>query len=281
MIDAYNGFAMAVNNGLRIGNDLCLLDKADISLSSPRKVDAYTLVIVDRGSACVALQGKNYEIVAPNMLFLLPGQTCCIERVSDDVAFRAVIMSERFGNRLFASPQAGVLYSLIDANPVVDIGNDVVALKSYYRLLVNAASSPAAEYMLDTARHLLLSMLFFYARKAQSGETPCGKRDMLFARFCDDLRNYHRLNRSLPFYAGRLGVSTKLLTEVVKERKGMTAADYIDDFVLTECKALLSSTDMPVQSISRSMHFLSPSVFGKFFKRLTGVSPTEYREKTR
>ena len=53
---------------------------------------------------------------------------------------------------------------------------------------------------------------------------------MLFARFCDDLRNYHRLNRSLPFYAGRLGVSTKLLTEVVKERKGMTAADYIDDF---------------------------------------------------
>jgi len=46
-----------------------------------------------------------------------------------------------------------------------------------------------------------------------------------------------------------------------------------------EAKALLKSTNMTIQQISDELHFPSQSFFGKYFKRLAGVSPREYRKK--
>ena len=57
------------------------------------------------------------------------------------------------------------------------------------------------------------------------------------------------------------------------------ALDFIEQYVITECKALLSSTTMTIQQIADTLHFPSQSVFGKYFKRVTGVSPREYRNR--
>ena len=46
-----------------------------------------------------------------------------------------------------------------------------------------------------------------------------------------------------------------------------------------ECKALLSSTTMSIQQIADTLNFPSQSVFGKYFKRATGMSPREYRNR--
>ena len=53
----------------------------------------------------------------------------------------------------------------------------------------------------------------------------------------------------------------------------------IEQYVITECKALLSSTTMTIQQIADALHFPSQSVFGKYFKHVTGVSPREYRNR--
>ena len=44
-------------------------------------------------------------------------------------------------------------------------------------------------------------------------------------------------------------------------------------------KALLKSTNMTIQQISDELNFANQSFFGKYFKRLTGVSPKEYMGK--
>jgi AraC-like DNA-binding protein len=48
--------------------------------------------------------------------------------------------------------------------------------------------------------------------------------------------------------------------------------------VVLEAKALLKSTNMTIQQISDELNFLSKSFFGKYFKRLLGVSPKENRK---
>jgi len=44
-------------------------------------------------------------------------------------------------------------------------------------------------------------------------------------------------------------------------------------------KALLKSTNMTVQQISDELNFPFQSFFGKYFKRMTGGSPREYKKK--
>jgi AraC-like DNA-binding protein len=60
---------------------------------------------------------------------------------------------------------------------------------------------------------------------------------------------------------------------------GQTPLSIIHQYVVTESKALLYSTDLTIQEISERLNFHSQSDFGKFFKKLTGLSPNQYREK--
>ena len=81
----------------------------------------------------------------------------------------------------------------------------------------------------------------------------------------------------MDFYAEKLSITPKYMSTVIKQTSGKTAGDWIDDHVLLEAKALLKSTNMTILQISDELNFPSQSFFGKYFKRLTGVSPKEYR----
>ena len=81
------------------------------------------------------------------------------------------------------------------------------------------------------------------------------------------------------FYADRLCITAKHLSQVVKNITGKTALAIIDEYVITEAKALLLSTTMSIQQISDKLNFPSQSVFGKYFKRCTSMTPKECRMK--
>lgn len=72
-------------------------------------------------------------------------------------------------------------------------------------------------------------------------------------------------------YSGGLCITPKYLPRIIKDITGYTALDYIENYVVTEAKAMLNSTMMTVQQISDSLNFPSQSVFGKYFKRVTGM----------
>jgi YesN/AraC family two-component response regulator len=69
----------------------------------------------------------------------------------------------------------------------------------------------------------------------------------------------------------------KYLSRKIRKITDKSAADRIDDFVMTEAKALLKSTNMTVLQINDALNFPLQSFFGKYFKRYGGMSPKEYR----
>jgi AraC-like DNA-binding protein len=85
-------------------------------------------------------------------------------------------------------------------------------------------------------------------------------------------------HRSVGFYADRLNVTPKYFSEVIKKQTGKTAGEWIDDAVLLEAKVLLQDIDLGIAQISDRLNFCDQSVFGKFFKTHTGISPIEYRK---
>lgn len=268
-----------VPDDMRIGDDLLILKNASYkdSINEPRKVDVTTFILMDKGESRAIVEGKEYRLQAPCLAVVMPNQTYCLIEASDDLEVRAIIMSNNFTLNLMSSN----LNNMILENPVIDISSDIVSFNTYYNVLLHTVRSSFKSSHLESAKHLTMSMLYFYARKLEHLEKDKKKREIVFDRFCDDVRKFYKINRSIPFYSGRLAVSSKYLNDIVKEKTGITANEYIDRQTIIECKALLSSTDMSILKISLMMHFPSYSVFGKFFKRMTGMTPTEYREKTK
>lgn len=268
-----------VPEDMRIGDDLLILKNASYkdSINEPRKVDVTTFILMYKGESRAIVEGKEYHLHAPCLAVVMPNQTYCLLEASDDLEVRAIIMSNNFTLNLMSSN----LNNMILENPVIDISSDIISFNTYYNVLLHTVRSSFKSSHLESAKHLTMSMLYFYARKLEHLEKDKKKREIVFDRFCDDVRKFYKINRSIPFYSGRLAVSSKYLNDIVKEKTGITANEYIDRQTIIECKALLSSTDMSILKISLMMHFPSYSVFGKFFKRMTGMTPTEYREKTK
>lgn len=121
---------------------------------------------------------------------------------------------------------------------------------------------------------------FHYRRLGNFGNAkgPRASRSAYVHDFIKLVHVYYTKERSVAFYASKLFISSKYLSLLVKEATGKSAARWIDEFVLMEAKNLLRFSGKNVQQVAYSLNFSNQSSFGKYFKHLTGMSPTEYQK---
>lgn len=79
------------------------------------------------------------------------------------------------------------------------------------------------------------------------------------------------------FYAEKLFISPKYLSLIIKESIGRSAAEVIDEYVILEAKNLLRFSGKNIQQVAYELNFPNQSSFGKYFKHLTGMSPSEFQ----
>ena len=275
----------------RIGTDILLIEDANgiradkIIGKTPFKLDMSMAIIYDQGEAVSKINMKEYHIKAPAVLIVMHGQTIEPISYSDDLQGRAIVMSESFTERLFAAStdvQAHSLYTSIMNKPIVNFEKDQNVFSIYYDLLLNVARSPHSEFKIQSAHHLTLAMFYGYSHMKHNLTTDnkgTTRQEEIYSAFIDSLGENFKTARDIGYYADKLCITAKHLSQVVKEVSGKTALEIIEEYVLTECKALLLSTTMTIQEISDELNFPSQSVFGKYFKRLTGMSPKAYRQE--
>jgi len=100
----------------------------------------------------------------------------------------------------------------------------------------------------------------------------------LLVSFKKLLYNEYRSERSVKFYADKLNITPKHLSDLLKKQTGKTAGDWIDEAIVLEAKVLLQNKALSVSEISDALNFSDQSVFGKFFKTHTTLTPLQYRK---
>ena len=103
------------------------------------------------------------------------------------------------------------------------------------------------------------------------------KEEILW-KFLGLISKHIKSERSLLFYANRLYVTPKYLTQTVKKLTGKTAGKYIDDLVIVEAKNLLRDPSLTIAQVADLLYFSDQFFFSKFFKRYTGITPSDYRK---
>jgi AraC-like DNA-binding protein len=85
-------------------------------------------------------------------------------------------------------------------------------------------------------------------------------------------------HHDIPFYADQLHISPVYLSRVVRQVTGRTVVDYINQMLLMEASFLLQTSQLSIAQIADHLHFADTPSFSKFFSRLSGMSPKEYRK---
>lgn len=267
-----------------IGDDFIMIDDVtinDIALVRELMERQSTSVIVCRSGAIdLRIDFEQQTVESPAMIVTLLSQH--IECVSISPNFEAMMMSmsDRFIDMLNISSRTQVFMALRN-NPVIYLDyNTVNAVEGYREIIGKAISHVANPYRLEVVENF--TRAFFYAGGLYFHELlssrPTSFHNSILERFIDLVRNNYRQQRRVGFYADKLCITPKYLSKVVKQSSGQSAVEWIDSYVILEAKNLLKSSYMTIQQISVELNFPNQSFFGKYFKRMTGISPKEYRE---
>ncbi|HIV32148.1 MAG TPA: helix-turn-helix transcriptional regulator [Candidatus Alistipes excrementigallinarum] len=90
-----------------------------------------------------------------------------------------------------------------------------------------------------------------------------------------------RQQHSPKFYAAELCITEKYLIRAISRATEHTPGYWIANFRLREANVLLRSTDLSVTEIAELLGFGSPSLFARFFRRMTGSAPLSVRRTGR
>lgn len=274
-----------------IGTDVILVDDANairanrVICNEPFKLDMSMALIYDKGEAVFKIDMHKYHIKAPAVIIIMINQTCELISYSDDLQGRAIAVSKTFTDSLFIGSNNGYLHQLqLSATniPIIHLDHDQNVFSSFYQLLKNIAQSPETVIKLEAARHLTLAMFYGYSHMKHDINTELNgtnRQNHIYKEFIRNIKIHYKKERSVEFYAGLQCITSKHLSQVVKQLSNKTALETIDEYVITEIKALLLSTDMNIQEISDTLNFANQSLFGKYFKRIIGLSPKAYRER--
>ena len=110
-------------------------------------------------------------------------------------------------------------------------------------------------------------------------QTKKGHTWMLLGRFSSLVLQNCQTNREVSFYADKLCISTDYLYKLTCEFIKQSPKEFINSLVISKINTYLSTTDLSVKNIAIEMNFEDASYMCRFFRRLTGLSPIEYRKR--
>lgn len=271
-------------NSVCVGDDLLFFDNFRLPdfVFEPFRTHYTTAVFLMEGEYDVSVNMQRHHVQAPCLLQLLSDETVQYHSAAVQPRVVCIILSRSATEGLIPDKSDLIaFYQSVLENPVVPFADDYLPTVQLFaasmREVLRHGDNPNR---LGAAQNLIRAFFLSMPQLKKAPHIAKNHRDELMFRFLGVLRNNFRRERTIDFYANSLSLSSKHLSKVVKQVSGRTVHDWVDEYVSTEAKALLRSTDMTVTQVADSLGFASQPLFTKFFRRTTGMNPTDVRKKT-
>lgn len=265
-----------------VGEDLSLFSFKyfikEMEANEPRKLQRAAIVLCTSGSCRIKVNLEEYDIKAPQLVTFMPGHI--FELLSDvnDLDGYVISLSKRFID-MINLPGWQHQYMKMYNSPITNINEEMLnSLRIFYAILYRAAINDKNPFRLQIIENLI--SVFYYGGVSSFDnevESNLKYKNHIVDNFLELVQQHYREERLIQYYAGRLCITPKYLSKLVKDHTGRAATDWIEQHVILEARAMLQSTDLSIQQIATTLNFPNQSFFGKYFKRATGVSPKHYR----
>lgn len=256
---------------------------------TPQKNEGMTILLVRNGEMEIEINLLRYAVSANNLIVLPHGVMVDFFGIDNpDLELYTLTFSTEFLHSVNINFTAISIPTFVERqSPAQRLTDDECSLLlRYFELMkINAKAKVSEQVENNIAASLTAAMVYqltdFHYKRIESGSTAKGQRSCRNAYVQDFIKLVHvhySRERSVSFYADKLCISPKYLSLLVKETTGKSAARWIDEFVLMEAKNLLRFSGKNVQQVAYALNFSNQSSFGKYFKHMTGQSPTEYQK---
>lgn len=278
-------FVQNIPDAITIGDDFAIFDKINgLPLQGhPSRLEAFIFSMCLHGEVTFELNMKRHHAIPGDMTIVQPNDMIQLIRQTEDFSGVFIAMNFNSSQDIISAIKNSIstYHRKQDFDYIHLDRSERLCILEYYHILKAKAADCGnlmrREIIINLIRAMIYDILNILRRHSPQ-ENPGKKRhDHIFDLFIHHASGLFRQHREVAFYADKLCLTPKYLSQMVKKASGHTAGEWIDHYVILEAKALLQSTDMTIQEISQELNFPNQSFFGKYFKNLTGTSPREYR----
>ena len=254
--------------------------------NEPLRFRNLVLVFCESGELTFELNYTSYTLKENGFLIITPLDILTFETATADYLSTVLVLpSEAFSPIL---KDINILnFKYIKHTPVVNLQDEYLILYKQVLSTLWHIKELVAEDEFDKIASLQISSLAVvqqdyynkYIAKRDNGFEYVPRKKELFRDFINHLVESHQVSREVLFYANELGVSSGYLNEVCNEVSGHSAKAIIDSAVTARLKYELSYTAKSIQELSDEYNFPSQSYFTRYYKRMTGLTPSEFRKE--
>ena len=252
----------------------------------PCRIDAFIIGVGTEGETSVSFNLHEFRLKKDSMFIFTPKN---ILQVNSQQYFKAdvIAISPDFMRRININIKNMMpLFLKFVENPTLALTpEESRSMRGMIAQIERETRGPETHFSFDIVSGLIAAtiykvgdIMYHYLAEHPEGQNNSHNRaEEYFKQFTHLLGEHFREERSVGFYARQLCITPKYLTTLIKRISGQSVSEWIDNYVILEAKTLLKYSTMSIQEIAYYLNFPNQSFFGSYFKRNTGMSPSQYK----
>lgn len=252
----------------------------------PCRIDAFIIGVGTEGETSVSFNLHEFKLKKDSIFIFTPKN---VLQVNSQQYFKAdvIAISPDFMRRINIDIKnmMPVFLKFVE-NPALTLTpEESRSMRGMIAQIERETRGPETHFSFDIVSGLIAAtiykvgdIMYHYLAEHPEGQNNSHNRaEEYFKQFTHLLGEHFREERSVGFYARQLCITPKYLTTLIKRISGQSVSEWIDNYVILEAKTLLKYSTMSIQEIAYYLNFPNQSFFGSYFKRNTGMSPSQYK----
>jgi len=242
-----------------------------------RHRDLFQILMLQQGEARIEVDQSQFNLSQPTVITLPPGYVHGFEFFDGTDGY---ILTLALPLLSLADDGSGFSFMALDPLVIPLSGQNRAAaqIQNLIQMLALELTEPD-NWRTEICGHLVRALLIWLQRATQ--DLDKSKADQSLSTQLRDFRHLVELHYlehlDLTDYAERLQCSVATLNRHCRKHLGVTAQELIHQRLNQEARRRLSFTQRTLEQLAGELGFDDPAYFSRFFKRLNGQTPSQYR----
>jgi len=258
------------------------LDGRTFEVGYPYRYDDHRIILITKGNGDVWVDEEIIALSAGSLLLISKGQVSTFGDGANSFSGYVLLFGDCFWQRTPASASNCKAVLFDDPSVQKHLRPDPADLSAIKELFITTLRefeandySNKADVLAAYLKILIIKIANVHSLLQENIATYDGR---LYQDFLSLVRKEYGAAHDVFFFAAKLGVTSRKLTDICRQH-GVGAKEIIIDQLVSEAKRALQFSTRPIKEIASDLGFTSPYQFSSFFKTYTGSSPLEYKQQ--
>ncbi len=258
-----------------------IYDQQKGNTDQPHRHDFYTIIFAKKASGIHLIDFNEYQLSDNLIFFVSPGQVHqIIEKEQSNgwvITFSREFLEENHIDYCFIEDIN--LFTDYGQSPPLPLDEREIDILNQYSHQMLTTLSSETKFKMSAIGALLKLFLITcnnICTLEQKNPQQVHAGTTILKAYKNLVENHFSEWHKVHQYAEELHVTPDHLNRTIKLLIGKTAKEYLQSRIIIAAKRMLYFSDLTTKEISYELGFSEPSNFSNFFKKITGISPSQY-----